>query len=133
MQWQTLQRAKPGQRFQARYRSGRKASKDAGTGQRILRFFRLLAALGCIAVGIVLTVIPGPAILFFLVAGSLLSTESLFVARSLDWGEVKLRAAWSWSQRRWRKLSTGGKIALEAGAFCVALGLGFVSWFLIAR
>jgi hypothetical protein len=98
-----------------------------------LRLFRLLAALGCIAVGIVLTVVPGPAILFFLIAGSLLSTESLFVARWLDWSEVKLRAAWSWSRRHWRKLPTGGKIALEAGAFCVALGLGFASWFLIVR
>jgi hypothetical protein len=102
-------------------------------GQQALRFLRLLVALGSIVVGIVLTVIPGPAILFFLIAGSLLSTESLFVARWLDWSELKLRAGWSWSQRHWRKLSRGGKIALEAGAFCAAVALGFASWFLIAR
>jgi hypothetical protein len=132
-QWKTLKHAKPGQRFEARYKSGQRASEAAGWGQQALRFLRLLVALGSIVVGIVLTVIPGPAILFFLIAGSLLSTESLFVARSLDWTEVKLRLGWSWGKRHWRKLSLGGKIALEAGAVCVVVGLGFASWFLIVR
>jgi hypothetical protein len=94
---------------------------------------RLLVAVGCVAVGILLMFIPGPAVLFFLIAGSLLSTESLFVARSLDWSELKLRAGWSWSKKQWGKLSLVAQIAVGTGAVGLAFVLGFASWNIIAR
>jgi fatty acid desaturase len=122
MQWQALRRGQPGKRFQARYRSGQKAVKEAGAGHKALRIFRLLVALGCVVVGVVLVFIPGPAILFFLIAGGLLSAESIVVARFLDWAEVKLRAGWTWSKRHWKKLPLAGKIGVMvlAAAFAGA-------------
>src|SRR6185312_109830 len=97
-QWQSLKRGKPGHRFRSRYDAGRKARKDAGFGFKLLRLLRLVIALAAVAIGIVLVFIPEPAILFFLLAGSLLAAESLTIARFLDWTEVKLRAGFAWSQ-----------------------------------
>jgi hypothetical protein len=51
-------------------------------------------------VGVVLVFIPGPAILFFLIAGALLAVQSLGVARALDWSELRGRAAVKAMRRR---------------------------------
>lgn len=70
-------------------------------------------------VGLFLTVLPGPAILFFFIAGGLMASESLCVARLLDWGEVRLRRGWDWVQPRWHRLSwpaKSGLIGLVAAA-----------------
>jgi hypothetical protein len=47
-----------------------------------------------------LVFIPGPAILFFLIAGALLAVQSLGVARALDWSELRGRAAVKAMRRR---------------------------------
>jgi len=54
-----------------------------------------------LAIGVVLVFIPGPAILFFLIAGGLFAMQSLWVARALDWSELRIRAAIS-AIRKWR-------------------------------
>ncbi|HEX2878358.1 MAG TPA: hypothetical protein VHO25_02360, partial [Polyangiaceae bacterium] len=56
------------------------------------RVLQLLLIPVLMAIGLVLTVIPGPAILFFLFAAALLAAHSLGVARTLDRAELAVRA-----------------------------------------
>lgn len=92
------------------------------------RIVRLVLAFVAIAIGVVLMFIPGPAILFFLIAGSLLATESLAIARLLDGLEVKLRALWQWIKRRWRALPPVGKGIVALLLVTVTSASCYVAW-----
>lgn len=131
-QWQTLKRGRPGERFVKRYEAGKKAKKQVGAGFKLLRFARILVALGAVVVGIILVFIPGPAILFFLIAASLLAAESIAIARFLDWAEVKLRAAFSWLAHHWQRLHLAGKIGISALAASGAGGCAYAAYRLMA-
>jgi len=124
----TWPRDRAGRRFQDRYAAGRAARKDARWTRRALRILRLLVALGAIVVGLFLTVLPGPAILFFFIAGGLLASESLYLARVLDWGEVRLRSGWDWVQPRWHRLSWPAKLALIGLAAGLGAGLTYLAY-----
>ena len=126
---QVLDRGRAGRRFQDRYEAARAARKDARWTRRVLRVFRLLLAVAAIVVGLFLTVLPGPAILFFFIAGGLLASESLRLARGLDWSEVKLRAGWAWVQQ----LSWTGKAALIGLVAAFSAGLAGVSYHLLTQ
>jgi hypothetical protein len=70
-----------------------------------------------LAIGILLAVIPGPAIPFFFVAGALLASEFRFAARFMDWLELRLRAVLGWARRHWRRLPGWARVFLVlAGA-----------------
>jgi hypothetical protein len=88
--WHAFKLLPPGERFQKHYRQHRQSEAGKSPVRRIL-----YAVVGVVAfaVGVVLMFIPGPAILFFLIAGGLFATQSLWVARALDWTEVRIRAA----------------------------------------
>ena len=93
--WKRLRKLPPGERFESIHREQRNRSpavKAALFGIALLSF----------AGGLVLMFIPGPAVLFFALAGALLATQSLWVARRLDQGEVWGRRAVA-SVRRWRR------------------------------
>lgn len=94
--WTDLKRGTPGRRFQDRYRRAAEARARGG----LSRILRVSAAAVAIVIGVVLVFLPGPAVVFFFIAGALLASESLHVARALDWTELKLRAVWSWWKRR---------------------------------
>lgn len=108
-QWEVLKRGKPGRRFVERYRAAQRKENRATLATRIVRF--TLATLA-IALGLVFAVIPGPAILFFAIAGALLASESEVVARFLDWSEVKIRAVVNGAKRIWKRLPMIGKVAV---------------------
>lgn len=119
-----LRRGKPGSRFVDRYEASRRKKNGRSMAGRVVR---MVIAVVAFAIGIVLMFIPGPAIVFFFIAGSLFAAESRGLARGLDWTEVKLRKFASWLSKRWRKLSTVGKVVvtivlLVAGAGAVFLG-----------
>src|SRR5688572_16410802 len=86
--WQELKRGRPGRRFQDRYD---RARSEESRGGPIKRIALIGLAIVCLAIGVVLAVMPGPAVLFFFLAGGLLATESRIVARLMDWLEVRLR------------------------------------------
>ena len=95
MRWKKIRKLPPGERFQTIHREQRNRSavvKAAFFGVALLSF----------AGGVVLMFIPGPAILFFALTGALLATQSLWLARRLDEGEVWGRRAVA-SVRRWRR------------------------------
>jgi hypothetical protein len=110
--WQELIHGQPGSRFEDRYNAARKVRSSREWRHRFLRFVRLGLALGALVVGFILVFIPGPAVVFFFLSGSLLAAESRGIARFLDALELKLRAVWDWGKRHWRRLSLGGKVAL---------------------
>lgn len=115
-QWKTFAQARPGHRFQDRYRAQHRPGAEGGLLRRILH---LALATVCAAIGVVLAFIPGPAVLFFLLAGALLASDWLWVARLLDWLEVKLRAIGRRARGRWRRLSVAARAALIALGGCL--------------
>lgn len=127
-QWQSLKRGQPGERFKARYSAAKKDRAGASFGKQISRVIRFGFALVSAAIGVILVFIPGPAILFFLIAGSLLASESLVIARFLDWGELRLRAGVSWLQRHWKRLHLIGKITVTALAMSLSGGCAYAAY-----
>jgi hypothetical protein len=125
-QWQGLLRAPPGRRFQNRHANARKMRAETPLWWRALR---MVFALVIVAVGMVFVFIPGPAILFFAIAGALLATESRPIACGLDWTELRLRAVWIWGRRHWRTLGLVGRTAVTVLALVGSLGATIAAWY----
>lgn len=121
--WLHLPAGRPGERFRNRYHQHHR-SGHRGLAGMIVRF--LLAGV-CTVIGFILVFIPGPAIVFFLLAGALLATDWLPVAKLLDWGEVRARRIWKRLAAFWDRRSTAARVALAAAALLVgaAAALGF--------
>jgi hypothetical protein len=99
--WTALKKHEPGTRFEAFHRE----QKRKPVWVKVL-FSGL--ALVAFAVGVVLAFIPGPAVLFFALSGALLSTQSRWVARALDKGEVWARKTLASLRAWWRRKRHGG-------------------------
>ena len=87
--WQRLKAGEPGARFQRQYRENRETRKSG-----LQRWGSVAAGAGLILVGVVALFVPGPGILFIAAGGAVLARESLAVARTLDWVEVRGRRLW---------------------------------------
>jgi hypothetical protein len=124
--WRDLKRGRPGSRFEDRYERARRRERAAGK-----RIILLAAGIGCFAIGVVLSVIPGPAILFFMLAGGLLASESRFVARAMDWSELKLRKLVAWAKQHWKRMSPATRVAVVALALCCLAAAAFVGYRLL--
>jgi hypothetical protein len=105
-----LKRGRPGRRFQDHHE---KAQRSTNRGA-LRRWMNYLLAGVALAIGVVLVFVPGPAVVFFFLAGALLAPESRVVARGMDWSEVKIRCLCAWGARQWRRLSHAGKIAIAS-------------------
>lgn len=81
----------------------------------------MILAMLAAAVGVVLMFIPGPAIVFFFLAGALLASDWLWMARLLDWSEVKLRSLGRRATQIWRGMSFGTRAAVIAAAGCLSV------------
>ena len=90
-----------------------------------------ILALACLAVGVVLVFIPGPAVLFFFIGGGLLAAESRVIAWGLDYSELKIRAMWTWIKRHWRELHVAGKAAVGSLIAGGAMGCAFAFYNLL--
>lgn len=126
--WRALKRGRPGRRFQERYERARHGNRRATTLQRLAL---IVAAVLCLAIAVVLSIIPGPAIPFFFVAGGLLATESRYVARLMDWFEVRGRAAVAWGKRKWRAMPSAGRILVVLMGACCSLAVSYVGFRLL--
>lgn len=130
-QWEALRRGKSGQRFQKRYEASRREKSRRSMVSRIVRWVLAMIA---VAIGIVLMFIPGPAVLFFALAGALLASESKGVARFLDWSEVKTRKVVMWARGIWRRLPLAGKAGAMLFVAAGAAGAAYASyWFFVKR
>jgi hypothetical protein len=124
-QWRELKRSRPGHRFRDRYARAREEAHECGAGQRILTWVIGIVAL---AIAAFLSVFPGPAIPFFVVAGGLFATESRTIARFMDWAEVRGRRVAAWGKKRWRKLPTVARVALLIAGGCASAGMAFLTY-----
>lgn len=124
-QWQVLKSGKPGHRFVERYEAAQRKENRASFITRLVRF--VIAAIA-IALGVVFALIPGPAILFFALAGALLASESKMVARFLDWTEVRIRRVVRFAQRIWRRLPLVGKVGVVIVGVACSAGASYFSY-----
>ena len=95
--WREVKALPPGKRFQTVHR--RQSGAPAWVKPVVFA-----GALIAFAIGVLLTILPGPAVVFYALAGALAAIESAWVARRLDRGEVALRALVT----RVRKRLSGG-------------------------
>ena len=120
-----VSRGRPGHRFREYYERSKRDRKSGAAKDRI---FRIVAAVVMFAIGLVLVFIPGPAVLFFFLGGALLASESLFVARAMDWLEVRVRAVWRWCKKHWDRLPLAAKIALVAIGLAAGAAVLWLGW-----
>jgi|SRR5687768_2916654 len=99
--WRELEKEQPGRRFTARRRRRQQVEQRQS---RLRRMASLGLGLFCLAIGVVLVFIPGPAVVFFGLGPALLADHSMLVARGLDRAELQLRAAGRWLRSGWRRL-----------------------------
>lgn len=128
-QWEVLKRGKPGRRFVERYQAAQRKENRATLATRIVRFGIAIAAIG---VGVVFAVIPGPAFVFFALAGALLASESRGVAKFFDWCEVKIRAVLRWTTGIWKRLPMAGKVAVVIVGAAGGVGATVMSYRMLA-
>ena len=95
-----MKRDPAGERFRNEHRRARRSGATAGWA----RVLCLVLAVVCCAVGVVLIFIPGPAFVFFILAGALVASQSRVAARALDRAEVKTWALCGWLRKKWRDL-----------------------------
>lgn len=99
-EFREIKRGRPGRRFKDHYAHKRQAKKRRRSRAGI---WRILLGVISVVVGLVLCVIPGPGLPFIFVGGGLLATESLVVARVMDWFELRVRAVARWALGYWKK------------------------------
>jgi hypothetical protein len=93
--WRELKQYAPGERFEKFHVAEQHRS-------RWVKFAYLAAAVALLPVGILFAFIPGPAVLFFALSAALFATQSLWLARQLDRGELALRNTWQTLRSWWR-------------------------------
>jgi hypothetical protein len=123
--WRDLKRGRPGKRFQQRYERARREERAGGAVKRLAL---IGAAFVCLAIAVVLSVIPGPAIPFYFLAGGLLATESRFIAKLMDWFEVKFRLLLAWGKKRWKRMPTWGRVIAGLVVASFSAGLTYLTY-----
>lgn len=98
--WQELEQYPPGERFQRRNRRRREQRKRSG------RSLRVGGGLLLIVLGLMLLFVPGPGTIVALIGLALLAQESMFVARWLDWMELRGRRVASFIANHWAHTSS---------------------------
>ena len=118
-QWHDLRKARPGERFERRY-NARKGRRSA-----VWKPIYLIAGTLLTLAGFVLLPAPGPGFIVVFFGAAMLAEESLWVARALDWTEVRLRRVLSRARRLWRSMSAAVKavVALCGAAIAAAAGV----------
>jgi len=95
--WSDFRNAPPGHRFRTHHRS--RANRGPKRSRVFARFLAITGAVFCLLIAIPLIILPGPAVLFFALAGLLLAGESRFMAALCDYFELLGRN----SIRRWQR------------------------------
>jgi hypothetical protein len=95
-EWRTFKAYPAGERF------ARVHEKQKGAPPWV-RPAMFVGAAVSFAIGVLLAVLPGPAVLFFAITGGLLAAQSAWIARQLDRAEVALRKLVKHFRRRLSK------------------------------
>ncbi len=103
--WAHATEGRPGHRFQDRYEHAKETRAQRGVWKRVLKIAGGVLAL---LIGLIEIVFPGPAFVFIIVGGAMLATESLRVARAMDWSEIRIRRVVSYVRRKWAGAQPSG-------------------------
>jgi hypothetical protein len=128
--WHEFQRSQPGHRFQDYYQRRQHNRKERPWYRHVLRIILVLIL---ILIGIVLVFLPGPAILFFLLAAGLVADRSLKVARGLDWLEMTARRGYGTVKSWWMRTSTSTRAGVVFAAMIATGGAGYLFYRIILR
>src|SRR3954463_14633480 len=93
--WRELKQYAPGERFEKFHVAEQHRSQW-------VKVAYVAAAVALLPIGVLFAFIPGPAVLFFALSAALFATQSLWLARQLDRGDVALRNAWLSVRGWWR-------------------------------
>ena len=108
--WQQLKKSEPGHRFQDRY--DRRQQNTHGQWD-IGKLFNIVGGIAIALAGLFFMPAPGPGSAIIFVGLGLLGSESLSVARFLDWAEVRLRELAQQSKDIWTRSSIPVKILIS--------------------
>lgn len=123
--WSEFKHHPPGRRFQDRY----ERHKEARATRPWWHFLPIWGGgLVLLAIGMFLSVFPGPGIPFLLLGGGLLASESRPLARLLDWIEVKVRQVIAWAMRCWCWLPIAARVIVVLVAAALGAGAAYVGY-----
>lgn len=91
-----------GERFENQHRRAKKRGLDRGW----IRAVFFIGALVSAAIGVVLVFIPGPAFVFFILAGALVAIPWRPAATALDRAETAAMPWWRKLRERWRRFKS---------------------------
>jgi hypothetical protein len=128
-QWKIFAARAPGARFRERYERHR-ASLEARAWW--LGPCNIIVGVLSLLLGLVLTVAPGPAVVFLLFGGLLLGNESRRVAGVLDWIDVRIAPWLVFLHRHWLRLSPWTRRVLVVGLTLGGLA-SFIASLLLLR
>jgi uncharacterized protein (TIGR02611 family) len=124
--WRHLKSGKPGKRFERQYEKRKKSGSS-----KISRILFVITGVVILAGGIFFLPAPGPGTLIVALGAALIARESLFVARILDWIEVRIRRAVAWGLKTWKGLSLPVKILISALALALLGAFAFAAYRII--
>lgn len=120
--WRLLRAGRPGHRFQSQYDAQQKSRRPAWH-----RPVWLAAGTVIMAVGVVALPAPGPGVLVLGLGAALIARESSIAARTLDWIELRLRAAWDWFKDAWAIAPWPVKVLAVVICAGTAVALGWLA------
>lgn len=126
--WRQLKAGRPGTRFQSHQEAQQKSNRPAW-----VRPVRIAAGTVMLAVGLVALPAPGPGILVIALGAAVIAGESRLAARALDWGECRLREAWTWAGNAWETAPWPVKLLTALLGTALAIAVGWLTAVYILR
>lgn len=126
-QWRSFRETPAGQRFQNAHEQRGQGRSKSGPA---VRACYLAGGVVLTAAGFLLMPLPGPGSLVALGGLAMLARESIVVARSLDWADLKLENGWEKFVARWRKWGWVQRSCLAIVALLLIMSAGYGLWLL---
>lgn len=126
--WHTLKEDEPGKRFVHLYKKRREDRQGGFDWGRLA--ITTLGAVVSIA-GVVFLAMPGPGLLVLALGLALMASESLALAKVLDWAESRIRPVALAALNRWQQIPPLRRKILTA--ITAVLGVASLSLFLLWR
>lgn len=125
--WRCLKEGAPGSRFRGVYEHRKRTQQDRSLARRVVP-----VALGVILVlaGIAIGWVPGPGGFIGIFGVALLATQFRWLAKLLDWTELRLRALW---RVAWERRSVLARVLIVVAAAAIAAGAAYAVWRLLLR
>jgi len=101
--WRQFAAHRPGTRFQAQHRQGRRARRTP-----FARGVRAVLATAITLIGLVMMPAPGPGMVVVAFGLVMLARESAMAARGLDAAELRLRPLWARASAWWQRRRSAG-------------------------